>query len=158
MSRILRCPLCGHAYDPETASSLCARCPLNTGCELTCCPACGHGTVDVETSRAATWLAGRLRLRDQAPGDPAAAVPLTTLAAGSTAAIHDFDPAMYPGHRQRLQGFGVGPGCTVEVVRQAAVTVFRVDHTELAVDRDVSSLILVEPHGPAPMPEGPGLR
>jgi len=34
------CPLCGHKFEEFTQS--CAGCPLNSNCNLICCPNCGY--------------------------------------------------------------------------------------------------------------------
>ena len=52
MSAALSCPLCGHTFNPAEEPA-CASCPLHSGCNLVCCPACGYQTVDVHRS----WLA-----------------------------------------------------------------------------------------------------
>ncbi|RMH78086.1 MAG: hypothetical protein D6681_20385 [Calditrichaeota bacterium] len=36
-----QCPLCGYRYF-EGRHSRCSSCPLNHGCEITCCPNCGY--------------------------------------------------------------------------------------------------------------------
>lgn len=147
MSKPMQCPLCGHLYAADEAASLCARCPLSGGCRLVCCPSCGHSTVDDSTSAAASWLASKLRKpvhRSPRASAGNGARPLGTLPSGTTALIRDFDPRMSPQHRQRLQALGIAPGSAVTVVQQSGATIFQVDYTELAVEREVSDLILVE--------------
>ncbi len=36
-----QCPVCGFRY-VEGRHSLCSSCPLNHGCQITCCPNCGY--------------------------------------------------------------------------------------------------------------------
>lgn len=38
------CALCGFRYDPA-AHGCRPSCPLSRGCNLSCCPNCGHGAV-----------------------------------------------------------------------------------------------------------------
>jgi Fe2+ transport system protein FeoA len=52
MTTSMTCPLCGHSYNPAEEPG-CAACPLHSGCNLVCCPACGYKTVDAHQS----WLA-----------------------------------------------------------------------------------------------------
>jgi len=46
---LITCPMCGHTYDPAMHQA-CRTCPLNRGCTLACCPACGYETVDPNRS------------------------------------------------------------------------------------------------------------
>jgi Fe2+ transport system protein FeoA len=48
-ARKIGCPVCGYRFDPAD-SGACGSCPLNAGCEMVCCPNCGHTTVDVNQS------------------------------------------------------------------------------------------------------------
>jgi len=43
------CPMCGFRYDPQ-ANQSCSACPMKRNCQLVCCPACGHETVDPKKS------------------------------------------------------------------------------------------------------------
>lgn len=45
----LQCPMCGCRYDPRQHAA-CAGCPLNPGCALSCCPACGFSSADPSAS------------------------------------------------------------------------------------------------------------
>lgn len=55
------CPMCRHRYDPEQNIS-CQGCPLNAGCHLSCCPACGYSSPDPSQSGLVRAL-GKLRRR-----------------------------------------------------------------------------------------------
>ncbi|MFN2195935.1 MAG: hypothetical protein ACK2UW_07405 [Anaerolineales bacterium] len=48
-THLITCPMCGHTYDPALHQA-CRTCPLNRGCTLACCPACGYETVDPNRS------------------------------------------------------------------------------------------------------------
>lgn len=56
---MLTCPMCGTQFDPDQHIS-CQACPLQTGCQLACCPNCGFEIVNVQKSvlarLAARWL------------------------------------------------------------------------------------------------------
>jgi Fe2+ transport system protein FeoA len=52
MTTFMSCSLCGHSFNPAEEPG-CATCPLHSGCNLVCCPACGYKTVDANRS----WLA-----------------------------------------------------------------------------------------------------
>ncbi len=38
----MRCGFCGHEFEPTSAESACAGCPLVKGCRLVRCPRCGY--------------------------------------------------------------------------------------------------------------------
>ncbi len=38
---MIQCPLCGFKFS-EGVNSRCTTCPLNHGCNITCCPNCGY--------------------------------------------------------------------------------------------------------------------
>jgi len=46
--------------------------------------------------------------------------------------------------RQQLLAYGLAVGTLVRVVQQTAATVVLIEHTELALERDLARLILVE--------------
>lgn len=74
MESQITCSFCGHAFDPADAQAACQTCPLQNGCRLVRCPACGFEMVDPRSSRLAR-LAARLFARkhsvDQALDKPA---------------------------------------------------------------------------------------
>jgi hypothetical protein len=62
----ITCSMCGNIFDPAGRSS-CKGCPLQKGCLLVCCPACGYETVDPGSSavaRAFNRLLERARRKD----------------------------------------------------------------------------------------------
>lgn len=52
---LLTCSMCGHRFDPA-GHVACQSCPLQSGCQLVCCPACGFEMVNPDRSVAARWL------------------------------------------------------------------------------------------------------
>jgi Fe2+ transport system protein FeoA len=48
------------------------------------------------------------------------------------------------GRRDRLAALGVTPGVAVEILQTFPTVVFRCDETEVAVERDVASSIVVD--------------
>jgi hypothetical protein len=55
---MVTCMMCGYRFDPSQQTA-CKGCPVQSGCQLICCPACGFGTVDPSRSNLAR-LAGFL--------------------------------------------------------------------------------------------------
>lgn len=57
---MITCTMCGHRFDPAVHVA-CQSCPLQSGCQLTRCPACGFEMVNPERSilarLARRWLA-----------------------------------------------------------------------------------------------------
>jgi hypothetical protein len=51
----LTCSICGHVFDP-TGQAACSSCPLNRGCQMVCCPACGTTNIDPAQSKLARWI------------------------------------------------------------------------------------------------------
>jgi len=61
--RLMTCSFCGNRFNPQNQAA-CPSCPLNKGCQLVCCPACGFENIDVNEShlaRLATNLFSRQR-------------------------------------------------------------------------------------------------
>ena len=63
------CSMCGTHFDPAK-NTACSTCPLQPGCQVVCCPACGFETVDPSRSRLAR-LASRLFQRRGTTNDEA---------------------------------------------------------------------------------------
>ncbi len=51
----MTCSMCGHIFDPALHVA-CRSCPLQSGCQLVCCPACGFEMVNPDRSLAARWI------------------------------------------------------------------------------------------------------
>jgi hypothetical protein len=67
MERYVTCSFCGNRFDPAAAQTACQACPLQRGCRLVRCPACGFEMVDPQGSTLAR-LAARLFPPKQAKG------------------------------------------------------------------------------------------
>lgn len=63
---------------------------------------------------------------------------------GETIEVGRFDRALSLQHQLRLQAFGVEPGQSLSVIQQRPVTIVKVDHTELAVERFLAHQIFVD--------------
>lgn len=138
----LDCPVCGYSFNPA-AEAACLSCPLKGGCALVCCPACGHVTVDETRSRLARVVTPFVR--HDHPSGRAGGRTLSDVPAGETARIAGFTAGFDGGRREQLQAYGLSPGRNVVVVQQRPVTVVRVDHTEIALESDIGTLVEVEP-------------
>ncbi|MCX7780032.1 MAG: ferrous iron transport protein A [Negativicutes bacterium] len=70
-------------------------------------------------------------------------IPVSRLQKGETARVTAFG-AMAGNHLRKLTAFGILPGTLVKVLQTYPVYVLQVNFTELAVDREIASMIFVE--------------
>ncbi len=170
----LTCPVCGYEYDPSGRNA-CGSCPLNSGCQMVCCPHCGHTTIDPSQSslvRLVTkFLAAGKRVApgavDKVPQNTAANhtpagtppelveeprpvcspdVPLTRLdrvLPGTCARVEKLDRRLAPDRQVRLRAYGLVPGFRIEVIQQTPVTIVRIDHLELALEKTLAAGVWV---------------
>lgn len=141
----LTCPMCGNRFDP-TAHLACERCPFNSGCMLSCCPACGYELPNPDRSqlvhlgsrirgfaRTALRRGSRARAVDPADGT----VALSEVPPGNIVTVERI--ANLTGSRsEQLQAYGLVPGRSVKVIQQAPVTVVRVEHIDLAFESHIA--------------------
>lgn len=141
MSQLMRCAMCGHRFDPKEHSS-CESCPLSSGCQLTCCPACGYETVDVERSSLARLFA-RLLFKEK-DEQQAYEMSLVDVPPGCWAKIVNYSSLISIEKQAHLQAYGLVDGHAVRVIQHSPVTVVQVDHTELALEKSLASAVQVE--------------
>jgi FeoA domain len=145
MNSVTQCPMCGYRYEAE-GQTACRSCPLNSGCGLVCCPACGFQTVRIESSKLASlansWFSHR-RHRRRARGRRS----WTTLAdvpPGCQAKVCGYLDGFPSDRRATLQAYGLTTDGWVTVLQHSPVTVIRLDHTELALENELAFGIQVE--------------
>ncbi len=138
-----RCAACGHGFE-RAAAAACGSCPLRRGCPLVCCPACGHVDVDVARSRVARLvtplLHGRAARRPRRAGERT----LADVPPERCAVVRGFRPGIPADRQEQFRAYGLAAGRAVKVLQQAPVTIVRVDHTELAFERDLARWVLVD--------------
>ena len=154
----ITCGMCGHHFDPAQHKS-CAVCPLQSGCQLACCPNCGFEVVDPNQSFLARAAARLFRTHPQKKQNMQTLKNnygenlrtsdghyqrLTELPQGSSAKILDFSPDILAERKAQLQAYGVIPGNTLWVRQHKPVTVIQVEHTELAFESDLADSIYLE--------------
>lgn len=142
MAGLMDCPVCGYGYDPA-AEVACGSCPLQKGCQLVCCPACGHVTADVEQSRLARLISPILRRHTSGRAEATAGRTLVDVRPGERGAVRGFGPGVPTAQREQLQAYGISTGQEVVVVQHSPVTIIQVDHTELALEAEVAETVLV---------------
>ena len=138
------CPLCGLSF--SRADALCHHgCPLAEMCHLVKCPGCGYefperprGTQAGGSRLQRLFQLGRRKERTLAP----TAATVCDLDCGARAGV-----LLLAGERSRdaLAVFGLIPGADFQLLQKQPAFVLRVGETELALDHEVASRILVEP-------------
>lgn len=100
----------------------------------------------VAFARAATTTAGKVfrprRAAAQAP-PPGGGSLLSKVKPGRDVRVVEIGEGASIWH-ERLQAYGIAPGCVVHVVQQSPVTVVRVDHVDLAFESAIAKHIVVE--------------
>ena len=148
--QLLTCPMSGHRFDPAAHSS-CGSCPLQRGCDMVCCPACGYNTVDVGGSRLArlaeALLAmgktkGARRMRRRRRGE--VGLTLADVPPGWMAKVAGFAEGFPANRRAQLLAYGLVPDYWVRVMQHSPVTVIQVEHTELALERELAGAVQVQ--------------
>lgn len=143
--RTLQCLMCGHRFDPAQ-HVVCQSCPLQKGCELVCCPACGYQSVDVRASKLARLAEFMLSFRPSAARDKAMSHVLTLadVSPGCQAKVVGFLDGFPAERRAYLQAYGLAPDEWVTVLQHRPVTVIRLDHIELALETELAGEIEVQ--------------
>ncbi|MFP3853371.1 MAG: ferrous iron transport protein A [Anaerolineales bacterium] len=143
------CPLCGTSYD-ISARIACSTCPIGRDCQMVCCPNCGHTTIDPSQSKLANWVGNLFgqpaekQARRTLELEMVEAIRLSQIKVGEKALILDMNGL--PEQRKRhLSAYGVTPGVEVTIRQQTPLTIFEVDHTELALEEKLAASILVQP-------------
>jgi Fe2+ transport system protein FeoA len=141
----IKCGLCGLEYDPAQ-NRMCASCPLQSGCEMACCPACGYQAVNVQRSVLARLAGSLFSPSTQGATRPAKRVELTLvdIPAGGQARVAGFLEGLPLERRSQLQAYGLTPNEMVHVLQHSPVTVIQIDQTELALEGGLASQIKVE--------------
>jgi Fe2+ transport system protein FeoA len=116
---------------------------------MVCCPNCGHTTIDPSQSSLANWFADILAppaekdARRMLKLEMIEAQDLTQVKVGERARILDL--SRLPENRRRhLGAYGLAPGTEVLIRQQLPATIFQIDQTELALERQLAELIKVK--------------
>lgn len=141
----VKCTFCGHQYDPDRHLA-CQSCPLHSGCNLVCCPACGYQTVDPHRSilgrfakRFSRRKAARRRSHRVVEG-----ITLADIPPGRRAEVIGFAENFPADRKAYLQAYGLVLRQLVQVVQHRPVTIIRLDHVELALENELASGIQVQ--------------
>lgn len=153
--------MCGYRFDLGE-QAVCQHCPLNKGCGLVCCPACGYQTVDIGASKLASFAQTRFfpkRSRRQARARHRnGCLTLADVPPGFRARVVGFLDSFPADRRAYLQAYGMAKNDWVTVVQHSPVTVIRLEHTELALESELAGGIQVQQISlPGVSEEKPGL-
>ena len=132
---MVTCSTCGHRFDPAAHQS-CQGCPLQKGCQLVCCPACGFENVNIQRSPLARLVARWLSSKESR-------ATLADVVPGCQVRLEGFAPSLPAGQQAHLQAYGLVPGHWVRVVQHSPVTVVQIEHTELALEAGLARQIRV---------------
>jgi Fe2+ transport system protein FeoA len=143
--RDIQCSMCGHQFNPDQHLA-CQACPMQSGCSLVCCPACGYQTVNPDRSKfvrlvnfffAHNNTASYARAEDV--NDSLAEVP-----PGNKARVIDYAVDFPPDRKAYLQAYGLVPNYWVKVLGHSPVTIIQLDNIELALENDLARGIKVQ--------------
>lgn len=89
----------------------------------------------------------RIRARSRSWKKPALiegdAITLLDLTPDQQAVVKKFLPGISAERHAQLRAYGLVPGCPVSVVQQSPVTVIRIEHLELALERSLAREVQV---------------
>jgi len=143
----ITCPLCGSTFQPS-GQEACAACPLHGGCGMVCCPNCGYTMLAPRSTllahKLARWLDGLRPASARARrSDSIQARTLQDAPVGAEVRVVSID-ALAPEHYDWLQSYGVRPGHYVRVLQHRPLTIVQVEQTELAVEAEIASAVLID--------------
>jgi len=138
------CPLCGLGFDSHGQAG-CRACPLAAGCKLTCCPSCGYSWIEPEQTRSGRFLRRWIhrRQRRHACRRSSPAMTLAEVPAGWKARLCSWEGTP-PRRRQQLRAYGLAESGWIHVLQHTPTTIIRIDLTELALENELATTILVE--------------
>lgn len=138
----IKCPMCGYQFDSSGYLN-CQNCPLHGSCNIVCCPNCGYEMIDLQRSKFAHILSKILP--QKIPEDHLRHnLTLSDAGPGKKVIIAGFSKQISPLQRSHLQAYGLIPGRTVQVIQHSPVTMVRVDHTELAMERTLAQDVYID--------------
>lgn len=141
MSELKTCSLCGYELDGKGLRP-CDSCPMDSNCQVVCCPNCGYGQVDVEGSTLVKWFTSIFG-SSGAPKIAHACCSLDEVAPGLEVRVRGYGE-LPPRKLEQLQAYGLVVGRQVKVLQQEPLTVVLADHTELALESPIAKEINVE--------------
>jgi Fe2+ transport system protein FeoA len=125
---MVNCPLCGYAFDPNMAESLCRNCPISHNCPWVCCPSCGY-SISPSLAEMGTGKSSITSLADMGKGE--------------SARIVDLDATLDAEHLKILASMALLPGVECTVESRFPTFLVRVGLRQIALDRSLAKGILV---------------
>lgn len=143
---VTTCALCGHKYPPESHQE-CISCPVQSDCNIICCPECGYSDVDPSKSKVVNWISSNIfnskdDNRTQIALDNPPNITVADLPPGTEAIVFSLG-GIHETRREQLMAYGLAPGRCVQVLQHNPATILKVDQTELAIEDDVARRIIV---------------
>lgn len=135
------CTLCGYELD-EKQLRPCESCPMDSNCQVVCCPNCGYGQVDVQTSTLARWFSTVINPKE-AKAQPPTNCRLSEVPPGRQVRVRGYGD-LPSGKLEQLQAYGLVIGREVQVLQQDPLTVVLADYTELALEGRLAEQVSVD--------------
>lgn len=126
---MVKCPLCGFAFDPAGSASACGTCPVGSGCDSACCPHCGYSFIPAPAGTHGV--------------NGAVKPPLTVaeLAVGTQARLGDPDLTIGLPALRTLVAYGLLPGVDISVLRTSPAFVLRLGGRTVSVDAALAAAL-----------------
>ncbi len=136
------CPLCGYEFE-ASALSCHTSCAFNDSCGIICCPNCGYQIPDERKSRMANALR---RFIASKRGEDKTLEPIRPVSdmqpgqSGKVVAINSVNHTRI----ERLHVLGLITNAIITLEQKRPTYVLRVGFTELSIDREIASNIMVD--------------
>ena len=115
---------------------------MKKGCTLICCPQCGYEMVNIQQSKIVQMV--RRFLPRKRETSMMHNHNLGEIKPGEQAKVLGFNNAIPMDKRSHRQSYGLIPGKMVRVIQHSPVTIIQVEHTELAIEREMAKEIQVD--------------
>lgn len=138
----MRCPLCGFEFEP-TAMSCHSSCAFNDSCGIICCPNCGYQIPDERKSRMADALRRFIARRRADHENESPVRPLTAMQPGQTGKVIAINSTNHA-RIERLHILGLVNDAAVTLQQKHPTYVLKVGFTELSIDHDIATNIMVD--------------
>jgi Fe2+ transport system protein FeoA len=137
----MRCPLCGFEFEP-TSMSCHSSCAFNDSCGIICCPNCGYQIPDERKSRMADALRRFIaRRREETNLEPVR--PLSAMQPGQSGKVVAINSENHS-RIERLHVLGLVTDALVTLEQKRPTYVLKVGFTELSIDYDIATNIMVD--------------
>lgn len=143
---MIKCEFCGKLFDENSAIPGCRSCPMSRTCNKYKCPNCGYeipkepGLIKyLKRKLKKTVSEGQSKDRNK----PMLFTRLSELPRGSAGSVVELD-TNDPAILKKLVSMGILPGVPLQLIRTFPSYVIQVGFTQVAIDREIASVILLD--------------